>query len=286
MPSSGPDVLLRVERRDRLAAQRGEQRVALRGALETLAKPALGVGHGTRLDSHREQSRWRTTTEPGRGSCVSTLMKRTLAISAAVLAAIAAPSAFGAPTPQTLTLGASATTVKFGATVTLSGKLAGGKHRPKERDRARGSVPCRRVWERRQRHHERDRRLVVGREPVREHALSGPLREGRQPYPRRDGAPRHHAEAERPHAEARPARALLGNALPRARRRGDRATAAYRRVGGAPSPGPCLRTWRRPRAPRMRAALRVRRDGTYRARFLGDADHVAGNSRARRATVH
>ena len=46
-------VLLRVERRHRLAAQRREQRVALRGALEALAKPALGVRHCTRLDSHR-----------------------------------------------------------------------------------------------------------------------------------------------------------------------------------------------------------------------------------------
>jgi hypothetical protein len=33
-------------------------------------------------------------------------------------------------------------------------------------------------------------------------------------------------------------------------------------------------------------SLRVRRNGAYRARFLGDPDHVAGNSRARRATVH
>ena len=33
-------------------------------------------------------------------------------------------------------------------------------------------------------------------------------------------------------------------------------------------------------------SLRVRRTARYRASFLGDADHVAGNSRARRATVH
>jgi hypothetical protein len=32
--------------------------------------------------------------------------------------------------------------------------------------------------------------------------------------------------------------------------------------------------------------LRVRRDSAYRARFTGDADHVAGNSRVRRAAVH
>jgi hypothetical protein len=31
---------------------------------------------------------------------------------------------------------------------------------------------------------------------------------------------------------------------------------------------------------------RVRRNGAYRARFLGDADHAAGNSRVRRARVH
>ena len=53
-------------------------------------------------------------------------MKRTLAISVVVLAAIAAPSASGAPTPQTLTLGANATTGEVRRHVTLSGKLAGG----------------------------------------------------------------------------------------------------------------------------------------------------------------
>jgi hypothetical protein len=31
--------------------------------------------------------------------------------------------------------------------------------------------------------------------------------------------------------------------------------------------------------------MRVRRDGAYRARFLGDADHVAGNSRVKHANV-
>ena len=32
--------------------------------------------------------------------------------------------------------------------------------------------------------------------------------------------------------------------------------------------------------------LRVRRDGAYRVRFPGDADHAAGNSRVRRANAH
>jgi hypothetical protein len=56
-------------------------------------------------------------------------------------------------------------------------------------------------------------------------------------------------------------------------------------------------TWRTVRSPVLAdvagatcssyaSRLRVRRDGAYRVRFLGDADHAAGNSRARRATVH
>ncbi len=56
-------------------------------------------------------------------------------------------------------------------------------------------------------------------------------------------------------------------------------------------------TWRTVRRPVLKdvpgatcssysARLRVRRDSAYRARFLGDADHVAGNSRVRRARVH
>jgi hypothetical protein len=55
-------------------------------------------------------------------------------------------------------------------------------------------------------------------------------------------------------------------------------------------------TWRTVRRPVLKdvagatcssfaSRLRVRRDGAYRARFLGDADHVAGNSRVRRANV-
>ena len=44
-------VVLGVERLHRLAGQGREQRVALRRALEALAKPALGVRHGMRLDA-------------------------------------------------------------------------------------------------------------------------------------------------------------------------------------------------------------------------------------------
>jgi hypothetical protein len=57
------------------------------------------------------------------------------------------------------------------------------------------------------------------------------------------------------------------------------------------------KTWRTIRKPVLKdvsgatcssyaARARVRRDSAYRARFLGDADHAAGNSRVRRADVH
>lgn len=56
------------------------------------------------------------------------------------------------------------------------------------------------------------------------------------------------------------------------------------------------KTWRTLRSPVLKdvpgttcssyaSRLRLRRDGAFRARFLGDADHVAGNSRVRRANV-
>jgi hypothetical protein len=32
--------------------------------------------------------------------------------------------------------------------------------------------------------------------------------------------------------------------------------------------------------------IRIRRDGVYRARFRGDADHLAANSRVRRLNAH
>jgi hypothetical protein len=32
--------------------------------------------------------------------------------------------------------------------------------------------------------------------------------------------------------------------------------------------------------------LRIRKDGAFRVRFPGDADHVAGNSRVRRLNAH
>ena len=55
-------------------------------------------------------------------------------------------------------------------------------------------------------------------------------------------------------------------------------------------------TWRTLRSPVLKdvpgttcssyaSRMRLRRDGAFRARFLGDVDHVSGNSRVRRANV-
>ena len=60
-----------------------------------------------------------------------------------------------------------------------------------------------------------------------------------------------------------------------------RAKSGWRKVTGpvlADVPGAACSSFAR--------RLRVRRDGAYRAHFLGDADHAAGNSRVRRANVH
>ena len=212
-------------------------------------------------------------------------MKRTLAISLAVLAAIAAPPAFGAPAPQTLTLGASATTVKFGTTVTLSGKLAG------------GSI---------------DRKNVTVREdpfPVGAFGNAGsattnatgdwslavnPFANTR--YLARSG------KADSPTLDVMVRPAITLKLSDRTPRRGQLvrfsgtlcpehdgvAIALQRRAAGV------WRTVARPvladvattTCSSYARSMRVRRDGTYRARFLGDADHMAGDSRARRATVH
>jgi hypothetical protein len=213
-------------------------------------------------------------------------MKRTLVISAAALAVLVAPSAQGAPTPQTLTISASATTVKFGGTVTLSGKLAGGKF---------------------------DGRSVTVREdpfPVGSFANAGnattnatgdwslalkPASNTR--YQARSG------KADSPPVDVMVRPAITLKLSDRTPKRGRRvsfsgtlcpehdgvAIALQRRTAAG--------VWRTVAKPVLQdvagatcssysVSRRVRRTASYRARFLGDADHVAGNSRARRATVH
>jgi hypothetical protein len=212
-------------------------------------------------------------------------MKRTLVISAAALAALIAPSAQGAPPAQTLTMSASATTVKFGGTVTLSGKLAGGKF---------------------------DGKNVTVREdpfPVDSFANAGsattnatgdwlfavkPTANTR--FQARSG------KADSPPVDVMVRPAITLKLSDRTPKRGQRvnfsgtlcpehdgvAIALQRRGanGWRTVAKPVLADVATTTCSSYTRKLRVRRNGTYRARFLGDADHVAGNSRARRARVH
>lgn len=212
-------------------------------------------------------------------------MKRTLVISAAALAALVAPSAQGAPTPQTLTISASAATVKFGGSVTLSGKLAGGKV---------------------------DGRSVTLREdpfPVGAFTNAGnattnatgdwslvqnPFANTR--YQARSG------KADSPTVDVMVRPAITLAVSDRTPKRGQRvnfsgtlcpehdgvAIALQRRTatGWRTVASPVLADVATTTCSSYAKRLRVRRNGAYRARFLGDADHVAGNSRARRARVH
>jgi hypothetical protein len=212
-------------------------------------------------------------------------MKRTLVISAAALAALFAPSAQGAPAPQTLTISASAATMKFGGSVTLSGKLTGGKF---------------------------DAKNVTVREdpfPIGGFANGGsattnatgdwslvvkPFANTR--YQARSGK----ADSPAVDVMVRPAISLkLSDRTPK---RGQRvnfsgtlcpehdgvAIALQKRTatGWRTVAAPVLADVAATTCSSYAKRLRVRRNGSYRARFLGDADHVAGNSVARRATVH
>jgi hypothetical protein len=212
-------------------------------------------------------------------------MKRTLVISAAALAALVAPSAQGAPPPQTLTMSASATTVKFGGTVTLSGKLAGGKFDTKNVTVRQDPFPI-------------DGFANAGNATTNatgDWSLAvTPTANTR--YQARSGK----ADSPAVDVMVRPAISLkLSDRTPK---RGQRvrfsgtlcpehdgvAIALQRRTatGWRTVAKPVLADVAGATCSSYARSLRVRRDGAYRARFLGDADHVAGNSRLRRAGVH
>jgi hypothetical protein len=212
-------------------------------------------------------------------------MKRTLVISIAALAALLVSSAQGAPTPQTLTIGASATTVKAGGSVTLSGKLAGGKF---------------------------DNKNVTVRQdpfPVDGFANGGsattnatgdwslvvkPTTNTR--YQARSG------KADSPAVDVMVRPAITLKLSDRTPARGQRVTfsgtfcpekdgtaiALQRRraTGWRTIAKPVLADVAGATCSSYSSKRRVRRDGAYRARFLGDAQNVAGNSRVRRARVH
>jgi hypothetical protein len=210
-------------------------------------------------------------------------MRRTL-FTAIAVAALAAPAAAQGP-GRTLTIAASATTVKFGAPVTLSGKLTG--------PNADG----------------RNVRVEADPFPVDSFDSAGnattnvtgdwtlavtPAANTR--YRARSG----NTESGTVDVAVRPALTLrLSDRTPRAGTRvrffgrvcpehdgvkvaiQRRRAGAWRTVRSAVledvAGSPCSKFSRR---------LRVRRDGRYRARFHGDADHAAGRSRVRRVNAH
>ena len=212
-------------------------------------------------------------------------MKRTLVISAAAIAALVAPSAQGAPAPQTLSMSASAATVKFGGSVTLSGKLAGGKFDAKNVTVRQDPFPV-------------DGFANAGSATTN---ATGDWALGVKPsantrYQARSG------KADGPALDVMVRPAITLKLSDRTPKRGQRVS-----FSGTLCPehdGVAItlqrrgaKGWRTVAKPVLSdvvgatcssyaRSLRVRRNGAYRARFLGDADHVAGNSRVRRAAVH
>jgi len=212
-------------------------------------------------------------------------MKRTL-IDLAALAALAAPAVHAAkPAPKNITIGATSTTVKFGGSVTLSGKLTGSNN---------GGRP-----------------VAIQKDtfPVDTFSNAGTVTSNAQGdwtftdkptantrYQARSG----NADSKTLDVMVRPAITLkLSDSTPRA--------GTLVRFSGQLCPehdgihvglqrkfGTKWRTLRRPLLKDLAGStcsqyskrLRVRRDGAYRVHFFGDTQFVAGNSRVRRVNAH
>ncbi len=217
-------------------------------------------------------------------------LRFTLLIAIAALAGLAVPAAADhrpghAPGGGNITIAATPKTVKFGGTVTLSGKLTGSNSATRPVTIDHDPFPV-------------DAFTEAGTTTTN---ATGDWTFGHKPaantrYRARSGG----AESQNEDVMVRPAITLrLSDRTPA---RGQRvrlsgrlcpehdtvAIALQRRFGTE---------WRTVRSPVLKdvpgatcssysARLRVRRNSAYRARFLGDADHVAGNSRVRRARVH
>jgi hypothetical protein len=212
-------------------------------------------------------------------------MKRTI-ITIAAVGLLAVPAVEAAkPTPGALTIGASPTSVKSGGSVTLSGKLTG------------SNVSGRTV------------RIRSDEFPVGTFSNVGsattnatgdwsfvvkPTQNTR--YTANSG------KADSPNLDVTVRAAVTLKLSDRTPRRGQRVTFSGRvcpqrdgvaiRIQRRTSAG-----WRRIASPVLAdipgstcssysVVKRVRRNGTFRARFLGDANLAAGNSRVKRARVH
>ena len=212
-------------------------------------------------------------------------MKRTLAVGATALVALAAP-AFGAkPEPNNITIGATPTTIKFGAVATLAGKLNGANNANRPVIVEEDPFPL-------------DTFTNAGNTTTN---AAGDWVLGVKPtvntrYRARSGS----ADSKTVDVMVRPAITLrLSDRTPA---RGQRvrfsgtlcpehdgvAVALQRRTaaGWRTVARPVLKDVVGATCSSYAKRLRVRRDSAYRTRFLGDADHVAGNSRVRRAHVH
>lgn len=213
-------------------------------------------------------------------------MKRTLFIAAAALAAVLVSTAYGAkPEPKNITIGATPTTVKFGGSVTLAGKLTGANNASRPVTVEQDPFPL-------------DTFINAGNATTNATGdwslLLKPEKNTR--YRARSG----NADSKTVDVMVRPAISLkLSDRTPAAGtvvvfsgrlcpEHDGTAIALQRRFGTK---------WRTLRKPVLKdipgstcssysKGLRVRRDGAYRTRFLGDTDHVAGNSRVKRANAH
>jgi hypothetical protein len=215
-------------------------------------------------------------------------MKRSIITTAAFVgvAILAAPAVDAAkPDPKNLTIAASANTIKFGGTVTLSGKLNGSNNSGRQVTIEQDPFPI-------------DTFTNAGTATTN---ATGDWSSAQKPtantrYSARSG----NADSKTVDVMVRPAISLkVSDRTPAAgtsvRFSGQlcpehdgTAIALQRRFGTK------WRTLRKPVLKDLPGAtcssyskrLRVRKDGAYRMRFLGDADHVAGNSRGRRLNVH
>jgi hypothetical protein len=214
-------------------------------------------------------------------------MKRTLFIAAAALAAVLVSTAYGQkPEPRNITIDATPTTVKFGGSVTLAGKLTGRNNSGRTVTVQQDPFPI-------------DTFADAGASATTNESgdwslILKPTANTR--YQARSG----NADSRTVDVMVRPAISLrLSDRTPAAGTRvvfsgrlcpehDGTAIALQRRFGTK---------WRTLRKATLKdvpgtacssysKGLRVRRDGAYRTRFLGDADHVAGNSRVKRANAH
>jgi hypothetical protein len=211
-------------------------------------------------------------------------MKRIIITTAAV-AMLAMPAALSAQQGQTLTLTAAPTAVKFGGSITLSGKLSGpnvdGRNVRIERDvlpldsfENAGNVTTNATG---------DWSLAVKPDANARYRAS---------VANTDSAP----------VDVTVRAAVSLRLSDRTPRRGQRVTfrgrvcpehdtvtiALQRRssTGWKTIASPVLADIPNVACSSYSVVKRVRRDGRFRARFLGDTDHAPGNSRVKRARVH